>query len=238
MLQDIRFGLRLLWKDRGFAATAILTLALCIGANAAIFAVVNSVLLQPLPVPHAEQLVHMYNAYPGAGVVGGLDRRPRLLRPAARDRRLPGTGALQHARRDARRQRRAAAHHVDAGDALAAAAAPGAAGPRPHLHRGRGRSRQDEQGGPDLRVVAAVVRRPGPRRRQRRPHQRRAVHRRRRAAAGTSASSIRTSRSGCRSRSRPSRSPTTQRHSNNWSYVGAAEGRARRSNRPASRSTR
>src|SRR5436190_19585079 len=71
MLQDIRFGLRLLWRDRGFAATALLTLALCIGANAAIFAVVNSVLLQPLPVPRADQLVHMYNAYPGAGVVGG-----------------------------------------------------------------------------------------------------------------------------------------------------------------------
>src|SRR5450759_2797508 len=71
MLQDIRFGLRLLWKDRGFAATSILTLALCIGANAAIFAVVNSVLLQPLPVAHSEQLVHMYNAYPGAGVTGG-----------------------------------------------------------------------------------------------------------------------------------------------------------------------
>src|SRR5436190_8213707 len=48
MLQDLRFGLRLLWRDRGFAATSILTLALCIGANAAIFAVVNSVLLKPL----------------------------------------------------------------------------------------------------------------------------------------------------------------------------------------------
>src|SRR4051812_769301 len=70
MLHDMRFGLRLLWKDRGFATTALLTLALCIGANAAIFAVVNSVLLQPLPVPHAEQLIHMYNAYPGAGLTG------------------------------------------------------------------------------------------------------------------------------------------------------------------------
>jgi predicted permease len=68
---DVRFARRLLWKDRGFAVTAILTLAVCIGANAAIFAVVNSVLLQPLPVPHAEQLVHMYNAYPGAGVEEG-----------------------------------------------------------------------------------------------------------------------------------------------------------------------
>src|SRR3954463_16022585 len=71
MLTDLRFASRLLWKDRGFAATAIVTLAVCIGANAAIFAVVNSVLLQPLPVPHAEQLVHMYNAYPGAGLEEG-----------------------------------------------------------------------------------------------------------------------------------------------------------------------
>jgi predicted permease len=71
MLADLRFAARLLWKDRGFAATAVVTLAVCIGANAAIFAVVNSVLLQPLPVPHAEQLVHMYNAYPGAGVDEG-----------------------------------------------------------------------------------------------------------------------------------------------------------------------
>ena len=67
LLQDLRFARRLLWKDRGFAATAALTLAVCIGANVAIFAVVNSILLQPLPVPHAEQLVFMYNAYPGAG---------------------------------------------------------------------------------------------------------------------------------------------------------------------------
>ncbi len=70
MLQDLRFGLRLLWKDRGFTGTAILTLALCIGANAAIFAVVNSVLLEPLPVPDSAQLVHMYNAYPGPGLTG------------------------------------------------------------------------------------------------------------------------------------------------------------------------
>ena len=71
LFQEIKFATRLLWKDRGFSSTAILTLALCIGANAAIFAVVNSVLLQPLPVPHAEQLVYMYNAYPKAGVEGG-----------------------------------------------------------------------------------------------------------------------------------------------------------------------
>src|SRR5215469_2893845 len=68
MLNDLRFAGRVLWKDRGFAVTAILTLAVCIGANTAIFAVVNSVLLQPLPLPHPEQLVYMFNSYPGAGV--------------------------------------------------------------------------------------------------------------------------------------------------------------------------
>lgn len=68
LMQDLRFAVRVLWKDRGFALTAVLTLGICIGANAAIFAVVNAVLLQPLPVPDAGQLLHMYNSYPGAGV--------------------------------------------------------------------------------------------------------------------------------------------------------------------------
>jgi predicted permease len=71
LLQDLKFAARVLWKDRGFAITAMLTLGICIGANAAIFAIVNSVLLRPLPVPEAAQLVHMYNAYPAAGVAGG-----------------------------------------------------------------------------------------------------------------------------------------------------------------------
>ena len=68
LLQDVRFASRVLWKDKGFALTAVLTLGICIGANAAIFAIVNAVLLKPLPVPEPEQLVHMYNSYPGAGV--------------------------------------------------------------------------------------------------------------------------------------------------------------------------
>src|SRR5215218_9623034 len=71
LLQDVKFASRILFKDRGFAITALLTLGICIGANAAIFAIVNSVLMRPLPVPEAGQLVHMYNAYPGAGLAGG-----------------------------------------------------------------------------------------------------------------------------------------------------------------------
>jgi predicted permease len=68
LLQDVRFGLRLLWRDRGFTVTSLLTLALCIGANAAIFAVVNSILLRPLPVPEPDRLVLLHNSYPRAGV--------------------------------------------------------------------------------------------------------------------------------------------------------------------------
>ena len=67
--QDLRFALRLLLRDRAFTITTLLTLALCIGANAAIFAVVNSVLLRPLPVPEADRLVLLHNSYPKAGVV-------------------------------------------------------------------------------------------------------------------------------------------------------------------------
>ena len=66
--RDLRYALRLLWKDRSFAATTILTLAICLGANTAIFAVVRSVLLRPLPYPQAERLVFSYDGFPGAGV--------------------------------------------------------------------------------------------------------------------------------------------------------------------------
>lgn len=70
-LPDLRYAGRVLWKDRGFAATVILTLAVCIGANAAIFAIINGVLLRPLPIPEAERLVTLFNSYPKAGVERG-----------------------------------------------------------------------------------------------------------------------------------------------------------------------
>lgn len=68
LLQDVRFAVRLLWKDRGFAATTVATLALCLAANIAIFAIVDGVLLRALPFPEPQELVRVYNAYPGAGV--------------------------------------------------------------------------------------------------------------------------------------------------------------------------
>src|SRR5436853_5581503 len=67
MPSDLRVALRLLWKDKAFTVTAALTLAICIGANTALFSVVHNVLLRPLPVPESDRIVLMGNAYPGAG---------------------------------------------------------------------------------------------------------------------------------------------------------------------------
>ena len=68
MLQDFRFGLKMLWKEKAFTITALLTLALCIGANTAIFTVLKAVVLEPLPFPDSGRLVSVYNIYPGVGV--------------------------------------------------------------------------------------------------------------------------------------------------------------------------
>jgi len=67
MGRDLRFGFRQLRRSPGFAITAILTLALGVGANTAVFSLINGLLLRPLPVPHSEQLVVL-------GMEGG---RPR-----------------------------------------------------------------------------------------------------------------------------------------------------------------
>jgi predicted permease len=68
MVRDVRFALRLLAKDLSFTVTALLTLAVCIGANTAMFTIARSVLLKPLPFPESERLVLLYNSYPNAGV--------------------------------------------------------------------------------------------------------------------------------------------------------------------------
>ncbi len=66
--RQLRYAYRILRKAPGFTITALLTLAVCLGANLTIFAVINSILLRPLPFPESDRLVTIFNTYPKAGV--------------------------------------------------------------------------------------------------------------------------------------------------------------------------
>ena len=81
-MHDLKYAIRSLLKSPGFAVIAIATLALCIGANSAIFSVVHAILLKPYPWPESEKLVYVYNTYPlmglpnaGVSIPDYLDRR-------------------------------------------------------------------------------------------------------------------------------------------------------------------
>src|SRR5579862_4468678 len=71
--RDLRLAVRSLMGDKGFTITIVLTIAVCIAANTATFALVNSVLLRPLPVPEARSILLMANRYPKAGADFGYN---------------------------------------------------------------------------------------------------------------------------------------------------------------------
>lgn len=68
MVRDLRQSLTAILRERTFSATVLLTLAICLGANVAIFSVIHAVLLEPLPFDEPDRLVSVTNSYPGAGV--------------------------------------------------------------------------------------------------------------------------------------------------------------------------
>ncbi len=85
LLQDVRYGLRVLRRNPGFAATAVLTLALGIGSTAAIFSVVDAIVFKPLPFPNAGRLVRIRSVIAASGD-GGVASYPDFLDWRARTR--------------------------------------------------------------------------------------------------------------------------------------------------------
>jgi hypothetical protein len=67
LIRDLKYAGRSLMRSKGFAAAVTVTLSACVAANAVIFAIVDSVLMRPLPVPNAKAIVLMSNRYPKAG---------------------------------------------------------------------------------------------------------------------------------------------------------------------------
>ncbi|HKL50260.1 MAG TPA: ABC transporter permease, partial [Wenzhouxiangellaceae bacterium] len=84
LISNINYSIRQILKQPGFAIAVVLTLALGIGANSAIFSMINGMMLQPLPYPDSEDLVMIHNTYPmngldtaGVSIPDYVDRRDR-----------------------------------------------------------------------------------------------------------------------------------------------------------------
>src|SRR5436190_22672002 len=82
LFQDLRYGFRIITKNPMFALITVLTLGVGIGANTAIFSLVNQILLQPLPYPHQEQLVGLTEYYP-KGALAILREQSKTMDVAA-----------------------------------------------------------------------------------------------------------------------------------------------------------
>ena len=95
-IHDLGYAFRILRRSPGFTATAILALALGIGANTAIFTVVNSVLLQPLAYPEPDRLVQLELS--SAEGNGNITSIPKFIAWRAQTRSFLGRGCLRHRR--------------------------------------------------------------------------------------------------------------------------------------------
>ena len=92
--QDIRYGARMLLKSPGVSIVATIALALGIGANTAIFSVVNAVLLRPLPFPSSERLMSLWSTTPSVGAQRGSASYPDFADWRSQNQVFEGTAAF------------------------------------------------------------------------------------------------------------------------------------------------
>ena len=95
LFQDVRYSIRTFFRQPSFALTAILTLALGIGATTAIFSVVSAVVLKPLPFHEPDRVVAVTNFWTRTGLRGGTDLGAGLSRLEGAERQLQVVGVLR-----------------------------------------------------------------------------------------------------------------------------------------------
>ena len=202
--QDLQYGWRMLRRSPGFSVVAILTLAIGIGANAAMFSVINTVLLRPLPFPDAQRIVFIWDTDPNRNITRGVafsGRISRLARPESLIRRTLRAGAPGFTTSPERANPSRSSASTLPRISFACSAS------RPIL--GRDFIPEEDQPGHDqvaiitLRIVAAPFRRRSRNRRPQHLARRETFHGCRRAPARLFAfrHQPRSSTSGCRSRS-------------------------------------